>query len=163
MKHNRLAWSQKRQICPVLNWTRGGSRFEFDLSWASGARSDCPHLKMNLIVSYKIDRSFMFSPKNAQFLAKPLYYWNKLYRCHGTYMYTIGLWYHLQQMVISHHRSLVQLDPDSLYYRKGKCREVGDYRFLYHFSFSNVDDLQTSSLFWCRFIVVFIVFNAERL
>ena len=52
MKHDRLAGSRKRQICPVIKSTRGGEYFEIDLSWVSGVRSDIPpHLKVKLKVS----------------------------------------------------------------------------------------------------------------
>ena len=41
---------------------------EFDLSWASGVRSDChPHLKVNLMISSNYGRSFMLSSISAQF------------------------------------------------------------------------------------------------
>ena len=58
----------KQQNCPMINSTRGDDHFDFDLSWPSGIRSDCPHLKINFIVSSIYGRGLTLSSKKAKFL-----------------------------------------------------------------------------------------------
>ena len=68
---NMTDWQgcEKRQICPVINRTRSGGHFDFDLSWATEVRSVCrPHFKINLMVSPNNGRTFMFSSKVHSFL-----------------------------------------------------------------------------------------------